>query len=278
MINLNLIPECSNYESFLEEIFKTFIRINKYQNRVKKNKDYLINEGKTYKTYAKSNDLYKLSRTSINSSLEDKDISKLYTNYFVSKTNNLYDRIKVNSRDIGCPYCGGIGYIDQIDHFLPQSQYDRFAVFPYNLIPSCVKCNEIHKKTFFPRDKKKQIIHPYLDTPFIFNEQWIFGKYENNSIEYYVSPPSSWSIDIQEKVKLHFETFGLKDVFGIKAISRLSDIISQIKSHKENEGTIDFFKQVNLDPIINNHSNPNDWEKILYQTVKQNLLTIWNNI
>ncbi|VEI46040.1 HNH endonuclease [Actinobacillus equuli] len=76
---------------------------------------------------------------------------------------DVYDTIINLAQSVKCPFCGGIGKPTQIDHFLPKSRYGHFSVLPENLIPVCKDCNTEYKKEFYPTEKNKQLIHPYLD-------------------------------------------------------------------------------------------------------------------
>lgn len=78
-----------------------------------------------------------------------------------------------------CPYCNaetiysetlierpGRPVRSDLDHFFPQWQYPYFAVSPYNLIPSCTRCNSRMKHDDDPVDytrgnPKLKLVYPY---------------------------------------------------------------------------------------------------------------------
>jgi len=80
-----------------------------------------------------------------------------------------------------CPYCNaetiysenlierpGRKVRSDLDHFFPQWQYPYFAVSPYNLIPSCTRCNSRIKHDEDPidharRNPKLKIVYPYQE-------------------------------------------------------------------------------------------------------------------
>lgn len=80
-----------------------------------------------------------------------------------------------------CPYCNvETIYAEKVinndekivrsdlDHFLPQWQYPYFAMSPYNLVPSCVRCNSRVKHDDDPVDLGKnplefRYLHPYVE-------------------------------------------------------------------------------------------------------------------
>lgn len=82
--------------------------------------------------------------------------------------------IKVNSKGI-CPFCGidilrsyeADGH-EAYDHFLPKENYPLYAINFKNLIPTCHKCNSIHKFRTSPifnklKNTKRKAFYPYSD-------------------------------------------------------------------------------------------------------------------
>lgn len=58
-----------------------------------------------------------------------------------------------------CPMCGGTG-VTQLDHVLPKAQYPEFAVFSFNLVPTCGDCNRRRSN----KGRRYHFVHPYFDT------------------------------------------------------------------------------------------------------------------
>lgn len=67
----------------------------------------------------------------------------------------------LNHTLLACPMCGGSGG-RTLEHYLPKTPYPEFAVFSYNLFPSCGSCNSKrgskNKHLAFPA-----LLHPYFD-------------------------------------------------------------------------------------------------------------------
>lgn len=59
-----------------------------------------------------------------------------------------------------CPYCG-INQTNTIDHYLPKGDYEQYAVFPPNLVPSCGECNSLRKP--WVRNGARTTLHFYFD-------------------------------------------------------------------------------------------------------------------
>lgn len=57
-----------------------------------------------------------------------------------------------------CPMCGGTG-VAALDHVLPKSHYPEFAIFSFNLVPTCDACN----RRRLNKGAKFHFVHPYFD-------------------------------------------------------------------------------------------------------------------
>ena len=57
-----------------------------------------------------------------------------------------------------CPMCGGTG-VAALDHVLPKSDYPEFAIFSFNLVPTCDACNRRRSS----KGAKFHFVHPYFD-------------------------------------------------------------------------------------------------------------------
>lgn len=60
-----------------------------------------------------------------------------------------------------CPLCG-IDPADQLDHFLPKSDYEVFAIYARNLVPVCKTCN-YDKRARAGTTPNEQFVHAYFD-------------------------------------------------------------------------------------------------------------------
>ena len=290
MIRLNLPTSLPSYSDIIDECCSKNIQ---YKKDVLSNKSFLMQKGNDYKILAQSNDLYifninlpKNQNELICGQLNNSHMVQLYK-YCLRKcrSGGVYDAILNSAKNpkIQCPFCGGISTPSQIDHFLPKSRYGHFSVFPYNLIPICKDCNTEFKKEFFPTEKNKQLIHPYLDEDCFFNEQWLYAEYIDNgtgdgTVRYFINLPIAWSDDKKEKIKFHFEMFHLADRFSAYSVGSLSDILVQMKSHKEKGTSMEDFEECSIDSVIESESRANHWKKALFQAVKDKISVIWGRI
>lgn len=173
-----------------------------------------------------------------------------------------------------CPFCGDIGQPRNLDHFLPLAHFPQFSVMPLNLIPACRDCNMGEKGENFALNATDQVLHPYLDSNILFDEQWVYARYINEGdggIEYFVCPPEHWNEVDKQRVIKHFEDFDLARRYGIEAGKHLSELIDQRESFYRvmsrripmNELKDDFV-EVTFNSIITNNSFPNHWKKVMY--------------
>lgn len=291
MIRIKLPSGLPKYSDIIDECCSG--RDAPYKQHASCNKEYLIQKGEEYKTYAISNKLYLFDTcilrngcSLIVNDLTNDDMVELYASRLCkSRCLDIYDTLLnlAKNPEIRCPFCGGISAPSQIDHFLPKSRYGHVSVFPYNLIPICKDCNIEFKKEFSPKGKNEQLIHPYLDEDCFFDRQWLYAKYIDDrtdfgTVHYFINPPNEWSDDKKNKIKFHFEIFNLADRFSEISSGSLSDILVQMKSHKINGTLMQDFEKCNIDTVIARENKANHWKKALFQAVKDKITAIWEKI
>ncbi len=204
-------------------------------------------------------------------SLTKNNLTKLYESYFVKKekpARRIYDQLLASANE-KCPFCGGIGRPRNLDHFLPKAHFPEFSVLPLNLIPSCRDCNMDGKKSDFAEVAEKQILHPFLDKPHFFEQQWLFAHYvigcdgEPNTIRYYVDPPNEWSDTDKARVRQHFKAFDLAKRFAIQTTTDLPGVEAQYAKFRD-IGCIASFKEAVLQPVIDDSPFINYWKRVMY--------------
>ncbi len=70
-------------------------------------------------------------------------------------------QLREDHAHVSCPMCGGTN-VTTLDHILPKSIYAEFAVFSYNLVPSCQPCNS-RRLQQGAISNQPAFIHPYFD-------------------------------------------------------------------------------------------------------------------
>ncbi len=201
--NVNFQKKGSDYIEFIEQLNKRYYikistKIQKNFEQLKEfalkkfNKIYLLNFNGVYKKIEKmfNYDTFCKERKSTSS---DKIINLAYQ--FVKDSNLLC-----------CPYCNR-AFIEtinenkirtaELDHYFPQSIYPFFAISPWNLIPSCPKCNHVKRD---PDTIKTPHLYPYelADSRALFfvpvrNDK----ESENNDLQFDFSNPKYFDIKIK---------------------------------------------------------------------------------
>lgn len=303
MIKIELPADCQNYENIIDTCCNNMQKNSLYKLKIMQNKSDLIRISNSYTRWARVNflfkyqyckleeeDLIRMGNHQVTNLLTNEEMVKLYDEYFAKQrkpARRFYEKIINNAKNpnIRCPFCGGIGEPNELDHFLPKSDFGYYSIFPYNLIPICKDCNQKYKKTFYPIEKNNQLIHPYLDNDCFFDEQWLFARIildtddiNLSTVKFYVNPPHHWSDDKKGKVQFHFEMFDLKERYTIKSTLELSQVISQIREFKENGklNEVDILECLILPVIRDNRVN--NWKKILYEAIEQEFSSIWSSI
>lgn len=120
-----------------------------------------------YKTAFDNDDLIKVPRgvpISLNGSKTDcDDMDGLYS-FSSDKMGKLWTEVLSSDGYLNdlCPVCEAVK-AKTFDHYLPQSQYQLFAVHPLNLIPCCTVCNGHKLKNIFDATGKRRFWNAYLD-------------------------------------------------------------------------------------------------------------------
>lgn len=299
MIKLELPNDCHNYSEILNSCCRNMNESNALYNKLKDNKSNLIIicSWNLYIKYVLKNEIfYTFNLCNLLNSMPDlvsirnHEMMDLYTQYFSKKgthARKFYEKIINNAKNpkIQCPFCGGIGEPNELDHFLPKSKFGYYSIFPYNLIPICKDCNQKYKKEFYPKERNQQLIHPYLDDDCFFDEQWLFANiiidFDDitlSTVKFYANPPHHWSDDKKGKIQFHFDMFDLKKRYTIKSSLELSQVIRQIQEFKANGklNEIDILACLISPVILDNRVN--NWKKVLYEAIKQKFSSIWNSI
>lgn len=196
-----------------------------------------------------------------------------------------------------CPFCGQLlessGKSDSdvstadLDHFFPKFDYPQFALFPSNLIPTCMECNRIekHKESISPSDFKAALEElKLLD---------IFTKHPNSHFKLY----TALSFDCTNKLFIKNENVAVKKLiklYGLeerykniknKCFNILWNIIrnSDVRSPESLERLLENMASRNWHEVNDGYSlnnSPHIWqefiENILYDECK--LMALWDEV
>jgi 5-methylcytosine-specific restriction endonuclease McrA len=162
-------------------------------------------------------------------SLTKKDLVELYKTYMVGATGpsrKIYDDILVAGGGL-CPFCGGLGIIYTLDHYLPKSNFPLYSILPSNLVPCCRDCNT-GKNSTLGAQNFEQTLHPYLDDDKYFQQRWVSAevfKTDPVVLKFRCFPPEGWSELDKLRVHQHFKSYKFGYRFSVQAGAELARVV-----------------------------------------------------
>ncbi|MBM1690778.1 HNH endonuclease [Sulfitobacter geojensis] len=228
-----------------------------------------------YAAKATSGELYLLPRIpsirkvdqTILGDLRKSHLVKLYDQYLRQEGKpgrSIYQRIKVSANG-KCPFCGGIGHVRTLDHFVPKANFPTYSVVPGNLVPCCRDCNS-DKLNSFPNAMGAQVLHPYFEDEKYFSQQWVHARIieiDPPVVEFYVLAPEDWGAVDRQRVEAHFLEYGLADKFGIEAAADLPETI-QTRTSSLRDFSPDEFSNYLLEKSRTLALPINNWRRVMF--------------
>jgi hypothetical protein len=197
--------------------------------------------------------------------LKKSDLVHLYTQNLVPQGKPgraIYDRIKVTSNG-KCPFCGDIGHVKSLDHYVPKANFPIYSVTPANLVPCCRDCNS-EKLNSFPVLKSELTLHPYYDDDRFFEVRWVSARVVEADlpvVEFYVDAPKSWSQEDRERVLNHFGAYNLAERFSVEAAVDVVELIRSRRGFLRNFSAEDFSSYLK-DRSSNSTLPINNWRRV----------------
>lgn len=167
-----------------------------------------------------------LSTDDVDTTVSSAEMSALYKGTLArqgSRARRFYDRLKTAAPNDICPLCGQ-RVVKTLDHYLPKSTYPGLALTPINLVPACSDCNKF-KLDRQPAGAEDQTLHPYFDD--VDGDSWLFAEIRESSppaAVFSVHPPPSWDAITAARLRIHFQTFGLGELYAAQAGSEMVSI------------------------------------------------------
>jgi hypothetical protein len=219
------------------------------------------------------------NRIALAGTLRKSDLITLYDTYFVPRGKPgraVYSQL-LNAAREECPFCGGIGTPQTLDHFLPKAKHPVFSVLPINLVPSCRDCNLGEKGQRLAASAEEVFLQPYVDKDVFFDDQWIFATYledaphEPGRFAYFVQAPDGWDPIDASRAGNHFATFGLAHKYGLRAAQALTTVMAQVQMLIGHGLTLQDVNKTVLQPGIESAPFANHWQKGMYQALSRTL-------
>ena len=230
----------------------------------------LVAASRRYETHANNVEFFKISSIGVGASMHSA-LTVLYRNQMAKKKasgRNVYDRIIISAGG-QCPFCTH-GTPKTLDHYLPQTDFPEFSVFPANLIPCCKDCNH-EKGTHSAQNQFEQFIHPYFED--ISQLQWLESK-----IDYSMENAPSFIFFVNESVeglgstlfarlKFQFKKLNLNKIYSIQAGNELTGIESHIRAVQEEGGANEVKSYLQSLARSRTEKNKNSWQAAMYRAM-----------
>jgi hypothetical protein len=204
--------------------------------------------------------------------LTKKHLTDLYSSYMVGSTGSsrkIYDDILVSSGGL-CPFCGGLGQVHTLDHYLPKSNFPIYSVLPTNLIPCCRDCNT-GKGNTFGSQLNEQTLHPYLDDDKYFAARWVFAEISETTpigAAFVCLPPAHWSNLEKLRAKRHFKSYDIASRFGVQAGAELGRLID-LRRNSLRKLSSQMFKDYLIDNANCDGFDLNGWSRTMYAALAE---------
>lgn len=140
-----------------------------------------------------------------------------------SPARRFYDRLKTVAPNDICPLCGQ-RVVKTLDHYLPKAANPAYALTPLNLVPACSDCNK-SKLDHQPADARDQTLHPYFDD--VDAVPWLVAEIRESSppaVVFSVRPTITCDAITAARLRVHFETFGLGELYAAQAGAEMVSI------------------------------------------------------
>jgi hypothetical protein len=174
-----------------------------------------------------------------------------------------YDRLKAMPVRGVCPFCCHRP-VATLDHVLAKTTHPIYSITPLNLVGCCSDCNKA-KLNRMARSASDQPFHPYYDN--IDTEIWLKAAVTEEippAVVFSVDPPPFWPAEKKGRLGLHFNTFGLRELYASNSATELANN-AQVWNEMADSGGPDELRQhlarVARSCIANQR---NSWQSALY--------------
>lgn len=199
----------------------------------------VIQASETFEDLAAQARLYEFVREAvIGGTVTTSEMEAVYTQRMVPKSapgRAAYDKLMSLARSGKCPLCAQRD-ASTLDHHLPKAHYPALAVTPLNLVPWCTDCNKA-KLASLPTNANEETLHPYFDD--IDDDRWLFASVQTTapaSLKFFADPPDHWDAVLAARMRLHFETLGLGDLYAAQGADELLNIRHQLRTIHDTGG------------------------------------------
>jgi hypothetical protein len=158
------------------------------------------------------------------------EMEKVYTQRMARRKapgREVYDELLSAPPNGVCPLCQQ-RVASTLDHHLPKARFPALVVAPLNLVPACTDCNKAKLDTL-PRSADEVVLHPYYDN--IDSATWLAAEVIEgapSAVVYRVAAPDEWDQVLARRVRHHFASFRLGDLYATQAAEELLNLRYQL--------------------------------------------------
>jgi hypothetical protein len=223
----------------------------------------------TYVKFANAGLLHQFPRSEAIGEVTRHDMSSLYENRLArlgSPGRQAYDLILNGPRNGRCPLCGH-RRVSTLDHHLPQSRYAAVALYPLNLVPACKDCNFTKRQTTSATEEQNTL-HPYFDN--VEEDRWLRATLTEAapvSFSFHVIPPLSWPVALGNRVRYHFVTFRLGQLYALEAADEMATVQHSIDNLLQAGGAASVRAHLEDEARRLNITRSNWWRTTMYEAL-----------
>lgn len=196
------------------------------------------------------------------------EMEKLYKNrLYKSKVGNvIYTRIRDSAIGDLCPLCSQ-RLVGTLDHYLPKAHYPQYAISRVNLYPTCIECNKAKLDTV-NSEKANQTFHPFFDR--LHDIVWLSASLKGGAspaLVFYVNDNVPQRFALRQRMRYHFRTLGIDDLYATHAASALSQeqfTLQELFKSKGRRGVEKYLKNRWESAC---YVNKNSWLAVMYCTL-----------
>lgn len=176
------------------------------------------------------------------SQLGDNDMKWLYNQRLVRSTSpgrQIYDQLMVAAPNGLCAYCQH-DEATELDHFVPKDHVASLSIEPWNLVPSCHRCNHLMGK-LWSGEQDKQMLHPYNVPPL---GRWLYAKVDRTTppaVLFSADPDSSLDQQLANRICEQFKTLQLHVLFSKAISSELSGLNARLPRQYDDQAELQKF-------------------------------------
>lgn len=249
------------------------VRLRSLRNRLEKAEGDVIRASASFAAAAQGASVYSLNQDDFKvGGVTAAEMTAVYESRMVkgmSPGRFIYDEIMVSSADGRCPLCGHRD-VSTLDHHLPKKLFPALAVTPLNLVPACAECNrtKLHGVAASPGE---QTLHPYFDS--VESDCWLVADViegESVVIVFKVDSPDHWDPILCERVRHHFQAFGLPTLYMSQAVQELNNIAYYLNQLFERGGPDQVMVYLEDQAASRRFAHVNSWQTAMYTALAQN--------